>query len=195
MHNIQLQVSNLFNNLLPPTYAAANKITVISGVGCAIVATEMALRALGDLKEMFSDKPKDTTSYNFSANLGGAIFYGLCATNFIPFTPLIGLSTFVAYSIVTHHSTHFSLISAERYLCANLISKPVVFTAKEVVWPILNKLVLPALEKITTVVYNILRKIPLPRHPVWIGVALLVTGIAAIKLVPPMWAYALGREL
>lgn len=102
-----------------------------------------------------------------SKDLGMAVFCGLAALNIVPGTARLGALFFTGYSIYT-----LSRDEQEQYND--------YFTARVTRFPFYC--------------VNELRKlISLPKQPIWIGVALLVTAIALYKL-PAFIHYTLKGE-
>ncbi len=179
-------IQNLPNlNGIAPFIAGAqnyysNKWSLGGGVGCAIVAAEMAIRAVGDLIEkgrLEEGQTKDSVSRNFSANFGGAIFYGLCAANILPGTAILGSLIFTVYSFAVNKRE-------DNYLATKVIRESelkvlnFVLDILQVAWDWVIYPVADALRRIFSTVFDLL----VPKHPIWIGVALLVTAIAVVKL-------------
>lgn len=128
----------------------------------ALAATECAIRAIGNLVELiFSDEQKKETGRNdFGANLGGAIFYGMCAAHVIPGSHIIGAAIFTIYSIKKCDTEN-------AYFAAQLIGKPIKAFCEKVLPPVLDKVFTIAMNLFSTL-----------NHPVWIGVVTL--GVATL---------------
>ena len=112
----------------------------------------------------------------FSADLGGAIFYGMCATNIVPGSAVVGATIYTVYS--------FLKISDKRggdYLTAFVIGKSLHTIADWVIQPLFKHFIFPLTERIWNVVSAILKRISLPKHPIWWGVAVLVLAFAFYK--------------
>jgi hypothetical protein len=141
---------------------------------CGAIAIESALIAL---KELGAGKIADA-----SVNIGTAVFYGSCAANLIPGSAYVGSVMFTLYSIA-------NCKEKDTYLTAMMIGSPIRFVAKEIVWRALEKIVFPILEQIAWALAKvgefcgaILAKIPVPNHPIWIGVAIVGVGGAAYQI-------------
>jgi hypothetical protein len=154
-------------------------VSLVSGAVCIPAALEMALRALKDLGSMLSppqpsrlmgapQHDKDAVKRSFSANLGGAVFYGLCATNLIPGTPIVGAVIFAAHSVLTDGKNSY-ISWAVKELCQR--------TYNHILVPAWNEVIGPLVRRIYDVIVAILARISLPRHPIWYGVALLAAAI------------------
>lgn len=85
---------------LVTNYIAHNHTTNLalgSGVLCALVAIESAGRVLQNLFQAATNAPayqNPTFGDNVGKNLGGAVFFGLCASNTIPRTAALGAFIF-----------------------------------------------------------------------------------------------------
>ncbi|WP_420420595.1 hypothetical protein [Simkania sp.] len=126
---------------------------------CAVTACEMAIRTIGDLGNKISGSKHEDLDWNLSANLGGAIFYSLCAANLVPGSAKIGALSFSFYSI-----TDFSHCP-DRYLTSRIIDN------------IFKEALLPIIERVSELTSLILSRIPLPVTPVWWAIAALSTAI------------------
>ena len=139
--------------------ATSSYLTIGSAAICLTAATEMAIKTI-------FDKNKE----NISADLGEALFYGLCATNIIPGSAIAGGIIFSLYSLVyaptflKEKNTYKSSL-----LLKNIIKEPAT-------------LLYNVISKIGEITFKILSKISLPKHPVWILTGTLVVAIA-IKVI------------
>lgn len=172
-----------------------SKYTFAAGGICLAAAIEMAIlvpfniaRISKGARPMFP-----THEYQLSANLGGAIFYGLCGLNVIPRTAAIGAGIFTVYSLLEFERK-------EAYLTSRAIGKTFKFIIETIVSPICEKILVPVLgrisqigKKLLTLIGNILVKVPLPHHPVWIGVAILGVAIVIYKFVIPRFQAPLSK--
>jgi hypothetical protein len=131
--------------------ATLPSLYIASGVLAAVVVTECALRAIGDVASLFSTQDKATTQWNLSANLGGILFYGGCALNLVPATRLIGAAVFVGYSFYHNHT------GWDEYLASKVIRVPVT--------------------KAANAVGDLLKFMWKYQHPTWYGAALIATAI------------------
>jgi hypothetical protein len=189
-------VSSAFTNALPvaiqQNYAHAKLATVACGTAGVVVAAEMAIRAIFDGLKLLSNRHPgeslETLQYNFSANLGGAVFYGLCAANILPGTPVIGAAIFAIYSITKDLKEDDYLTTKFLSHTFTLITDALDYVGTKIIGPILKpivELLIDVIEKIAEVVLAILRVIPLPEHPVWIATGILVTAIVVVKVALP----------
>src|SRR5690242_2800812 len=104
-------ISSFVPQIITANYVNAPSYLIGCGVATAAVATEMALRALGNAIELASyipihgirvvdERTTESAKENFMANLVGAVFYGVMATNIIPYGPLVAAIIFVAHSLL-----------------------------------------------------------------------------------------------
>lgn len=166
----------LLNVLSKAHHIWPTNLALAAGTVGTIAVAEMAIRSVGDLMEYFkesnSEKIKDKALDNLSANLGGALFYGMCATNILPGSAVIGGAIFIIHSIL-------SCTNDDAYLSSKIIGKPVHFVVKDVL--------LPLIDKVASAVFNVLLKlgdlllIPL-KHPIWAGVFLMGAAITTYKV-------------
>jgi hypothetical protein len=169
------------------------QVTLGSAVICAAVAAETGIRSVYDIFKLISlnsenQDEKDAVKRNISSNLGSALFYGLCAANIIPGTAIMGAVIFTIYSnCVTDSKKSLQ----EEYLISKVIAQPCHFLVKKVIFPIAENVVFPVVQKVASCTYHILKQIPLPTHPIWIGSALLVSTIAIVKFALPVVGVAL----
>lgn len=165
----------------------------VCGGLCAFVAAEAALSALGDLlnvtekKSALSNRKGHLRSYNFSANAGTAIFYGLCAARPLSLTPLLGATIFSLYSCVmrlnkeAYANSYLSTqVVAETLLCGGRFFK--TLTTK-LAFPLIENVLEPLVEKVARATNAVLRAIPLHKHPIWVAVSLLGGAILGYKLI------------
>ncbi|MGZ3732767.1 MAG: hypothetical protein ACXU9U_03385, partial [Parachlamydiaceae bacterium] len=143
---------------------------------CATAALEMAIEIIKGIPCLASQE-KDVHE-NFGKNLGGAIFYGLCAANIVPYTPLVGAIIFAGYSIVKCEEED-AYVTAK--WIGNLLRPPLErFVLPLGKWLIKN-IISPLAGKIAEVVTGIFNLISLSKSPIWFGVAALVVTIVAYK--------------
>lgn len=179
------QVQNYINDHYPSKY------TLVAGGICLAAAIEMAILVPFDIMRISKTGLSVIEPYQYqlsdqlSANLGGAIFYGLCGLNIIPRTAAIGAGIFSIYSILNFGNK-------DNYITSHVIGKTFSFILKEIVTPIFKHILEPIVQKILIVVSNLLAfignifiKIPLTNHPVWLGVVILGAAIGVYKLVIP----------
>jgi hypothetical protein len=175
----------------------SSKVTLAAGAICLTAAVEMAFHIPFDISRIHqagTEALLERYKYDLSANLGGALFYGLCGLNIIPGTASIGAGIFTLYSVNTFHRQ-------EAYLLSRVIGESLKFVVIEIVEPICRHVLAPILRKIGEIIGPILSAIghllvnmSLPKHPVWIGVLILGAAIATYKLVLP-WFQAQEPEV
>lgn len=166
-----------------------SKASIAYGLVCATAAIEMAVLVPYNISQInqAADGALASYKYDLSANLGGAIFYGLCSLNIIPRTAGIGASIFTLYSLIQFRNPN-------TYLTSRLIGNSVRWIAEEILSPLCEHVLIPVLRKIRDVsaivlsyVGKLIINMPLPKHPVWIGVAILGTAIAVKTVVMPLF--------
>lgn len=164
-----------------------SKMAIAGGIICAAAAIEMAVLVPYNISQIHSaaNGALEALKYNLSANLGGAIFYGLCALNIIPRTAAIGAGIFTLYSAITFNQN-------EAYWTSRLIGNTVRFIFNDILAPICEDILMPIIRKIGDVAARLISLIgrlivnmPLPKHPVWIGVLILGGAIVIYKFVIP----------
>ena len=160
-----------------------SKTAIAGGLVCAAAAIEMAVLASYNMSQInnVANGALESLKYNLSANLGGAIFYSLCALNIIPRTAALGAGIFTLYSLIIFQSEG-------AYLTSLLIGKTVKFISEEILVPICEHLLIPIIRRIGDVagrlialIGKLIVKMPLPKHPVWVGVLILGSAIAVYK--------------
>jgi len=176
-------ISDYFAN----NYADVSKYTKVCGGLCGIAAAEMAIRTISDLNNIVTGRDGDTEkhNYNLSPNLGGAIFYGLCAANVLPHTALIGSAIFTIYSAAKYWSCREAERSEHMYVSSILIAAPVDALITKIAWPILRDIAWPIVRTAGEIMGSILKSIPIPNHPIWALVGLLGVAIILGKVVYP----------
>jgi len=175
--------SNVLFKAVSANYVGASALAIGSGVLCAAAATEMVLQTIGEAVSYLSNGP--VSMNNVSANIGGAIFYGLCAANIIPGTSFLGAFIFTCYSIIKNHTADDYVLTKFLQHTFTLITDVTRSVVDNVIAPLYKKIVRPVLIAIIDVVDAIVSAIPLPEHPVWQGVALLGTAIIIVKVALP----------
>jgi hypothetical protein len=148
---------------------------------CASGAVEMALRVFKDVQEQNAD--------NLSKDLAGALFYGLCAANIVPYTAFLGGAIFTLRTIATYEDKdayftmkHYGKVLEAIYdwaiepLCSHVV-RPL----SEYAW---EHIISPLARTISNCFAAIFRVVKLPENPAWYGVAALIATIAAYKLLP-----------
>lgn len=180
-------------NTIQTNYATASTATIVAGSFLALVTTEMAVRAIYDGYKMLTPEPGATDDQrervwkSFGANLGGTLFYGMLASNLLPGGPLIGAAIFTVYSAIKYEEQ-------DTYLITKIIGKISYAVCEAVgkiavqVWNVVSGILQALCECLFNVtrgffecVYNIVSAIPLPKHPIWIGVAIVAIAIIATR--------------
>ena len=170
--------SSTISNYVSTNYAS--KFSLGSAIICGGAAIEMALNIFKDINDKAHKRPN--AMKNLSANLGGAIFYGLCAANVISGTAIVGAAIFTIYSLVKCND-------ADTYLSSRLIGKSIRYIYTEIFSPVVHKIakiVGDILKPIFNGIYSVLKQIHLPEHPIWYGVFLLGGAILAYKFAIPV---------
>ena len=152
---------------------------------CGIVAVEMAFRAI---QSSWKNEWKGV-----SENLGGAIFFGLCATNVVPFSTVIGGGGFTLWALLSYPNPDLCMsgkVIAEIFEWA---VKPFwnhgVVPLSKWLW---NHIITPVAKTIMALVEKILGIFHLPSHPVWYGLAILVIAIVVTKGLPPLGGHSIA---
>lgn len=164
------------------------KLTLGSAILCAAVTVETGVRGIYDIFQLMAYKGEDAQEkekikYNISANLGSALFYGLCAANVIPGSAMLGAAIFATYSCCV---TNSQKTIKDEYVLSKMIGQPCHWIAEKVVVPVCEKAIFPAVKAIGDVAYKIITSIPLPKHPIWIASAVLLSAIAVTKFALPL---------
>lgn len=164
--------------------------SLASQVFCGAVVTEMAVRTLQDgwkylTDQTLSAKDKTNLGYDFFNDLGGAVFYGLCAVNYLPGTALLGALSFTLYSIVGD-------VNEKDYLLTRLLNHTYTTFCAPVVDTVCISLC-TAINKISDVVTQIFSYINLPVPPIWVAVALLGTATLGVMVGYPVLRGAISR--
>ncbi len=178
-----------------------SKISVGFGLICCAAVAEMASQIFfkdlpGIIKNRDNHDPETLKKhrYNLSVNLGGSIFYGLCALNYIPATAIIGASIFLIYSTVVCKEK-------DAYQTSKCLGNFIRICGKDIAWPVLKKIgsitidILTVAERVLstvgrgighvfTAIGKVLAYIPLPNHPIWLGAATMGVAIAIYKFAP-----------
>lgn len=164
-----------------------SRTAMVTGAFCAAAALEMAILVPYNISQInhAAGGAIEQLKYNLSANLGGAIFYGLCALNVIPRTAALGAGIFTLYSLI-----HFQEEGA--YFTSRIIGHTAKFISREILLPISDHILVPVIRKIgnvanalITLIGKLIVNMPLPKHPVWIGVLVLGAAIAIYTIVIP----------
>lgn len=170
--------SNTDNNFavldkIQERYENSGKFTKACGFITAAAGIEMAIRSVGDIFAIVHNPVSEALKYSLSANLGGTLFYGLCALNPIPGVTALGGMIYTLYSLA-NPGYYFS--SKVIYKSVEILNNSFQFVTESVIAPVIRKTAF-----IFKKVFEIILSIPLPKHPVWIGVALLVAAIATYQ--------------
>lgn len=144
--------------------ATSSYLVIGSTAICVIATTELALRALDYLIHSESRPHTRLDSYNFSANLSGALFYGLCAANIISGTAVLGGIAFTIYSLFTSASHHRDDTYITSLAIRNIIKVPLIAVGHLAC-------------AVTDITFNIVRNIHLPEHPSWYFTGALVAAV------------------
>jgi hypothetical protein len=139
---------------------------------CGLAAAEMAVRALGTMAKATQENLTDGEKDALSKNLGGAVFYGMCAANIVPYAAVVGGIICVGYGIFTGENK-------DTYYLFRGIYEGVATLHKRIIAPLWNRAIFPILEAIAKVVKAILDLVPLPQNSAWLGVGVL----AAVAIV------------
>lgn len=186
-----------FTNTITDSYSLRSLTYQCAGAACGIVAAEMAIRTVGDL--IFHHNKSD-----LSADLAGTLFYGLCAANIVPYTPIIGTSIFVIYSfskwnakdnycctkiLNTTVETIYNIVKTVfkafiDYLVIPVFKHIVIPICEHIIIPLFNHVVVPLAKTIAQIFADIFQVVSLPKNPTWIGVAILVIAIG-VKIINP----------
>lgn len=166
-------------------YVQSSWAHIACGALCAAPAIESALHAISNIGTLLTTKrenavtfrgypldKKTDMSYELSKNLGTAIFYGLCAAEVIPYSTPIGATVFTVYTLVRGGDN-------DAYYTSQILKKPVTLLASGVAWPVVKataKIAGNILLTAAEMAGSILKNIPLPNHPIWVGVVLLGAG-------------------
>ena len=125
----------------------SNKITKVAFVICALTSIQMLARSI-------------EKNRNFKNNLGGGVFYGLCATNILPGSAIAGTGIHTVYSLIKGDE--------EDLLTSVVLIKTCEITGDYVL--------IPFFEIVDKVAGPIIKQLSL-LSPAWYGTACLVTLI------------------
>jgi hypothetical protein len=170
-------------------YSGAAPATIGAGVFCGVVCTEIAIRAIHDGVCLLTTTPApdalDTLKNNFSANLGSAVFYGLCAVNILPGSAAFGAAIFALYSMGD--------LKSDDYLMTKLLNHTytlIINITSPIVTPIVNALSY-VVNRISDLVTAIFARLGLPEAPIWVATGLLIGAIIAVKFAYPAFRAAI----
>lgn len=149
----------------------------------ALPITEMGVRTVIDIYQacIATEKNAKQTAFdNLQANLGGVVFYGLTATNLIPYLPFVGVGCFVIHSI----SKNISHDNPNDYYLSRTIGWTARHIFSDIVKPICTEILFPMIERISNVfiktirfIANLVGAIFKNAHPVWKGTAILLAAV------------------
>lgn len=173
--------------------------STVGGIIGGVVALEMALRVFKDLADIYGAHSRREDTYhsrlNLSKDLGGALFFGLLATNAVPYTAVIGATMFVVHSLFKGKTDYFTANAIKKVftVATNIISKVWNVVYDRVLSPLWHHVIFPVgnlfVDLISWIFENaiapILRALSrcighiIPRDPIWYGViavGLLIAG-------------------
>ncbi len=150
----------------------------------------MTLRAIASLisynkPQNNNPRTKEKLSERIGGNLGGALAFGICATNIVPGTARIAASCFVPYSLF--HANH-----PEEYLTSKVFHKPFKWAYDWALKPAWDYVIEPVTSRIWAVVSFLFALIPLPEHPIWYAVGALSVAVVITLGVRNGWPIARG---
>lgn len=153
------------------------KLTFGSAILCTSATVETAVRGVIDVHKYFTMKTDnreevDKIRKRMSANLGSALFYGICAVNIIPGTALLGAAIFTIYSMFDLNKQYDI---KNDYLLSRVVGYPSLYVFENVVCPVASK--------ISAVTQAILQSIP--SNPAWQASGMLLTAIVVVKFALP----------
>lgn len=177
-----IPVNNQETSPIQNGYTNANQATRFCGFINFAASAEMAYCAAKGILAAMKGPITENLQYNLSANLGGAIFYGLCAANPFPGGAALGATIYTIYSFC----------NPSAYFTAGIINDTAHFIHDWMITPFNEKIfeplgehvIEPLIKKIAFVfrtTFALMLKIPLPKHPVWIGIAILVAATCLYK--------------
>jgi len=155
-----------------------------SAILCSAASAEMLIRAATGRS---ANNPRDVIAdldspRNLSANLGGALFYGLCAANIVPYTAIAGAVIFTGYSLATGANRDAYSLSK---VVHQIYQYTIIPLLDHVVFPLTEwagkHVIIPLAKTIREIGAAIANLVELPEHPVWYGVAALVASAAAYR--------------
>jgi hypothetical protein len=144
---------------------------------CGAGAIEMAARIPKDIAIRDAD--------NLSKDLAGALFYGLCAANIVPYTAVAGAALFTVWSIGTLDERHAYKTMQAVDWTLNKVDKHIAMPlVNHVILPLSEHLIEPLAKTISAIFAAIFSVIQLPENPAWYGVAALVVAAVAYNGIP-----------
>lgn len=173
-----LNIFSKFKKTVLEPYSHRSKFYIGSGILCGIVSAEMAILTIGGVF-----LKSNVTA--LSANMAGALLYGICACNLIPYTPILGATIFTGYSLihVDDKSTYYLTTKLFNGIIRNIVDYVIIPTWAHVVVPVFNHAIYPTCQMITQIFATVFNKISLPENPAWYVVTLLVIAIAIRMIV------------
>lgn len=158
--------------------------TKVAGGLSGTMATQTLLLTIWNLGEIAAGSNRAELSKDFTANLSGTCFYGLCAANIIPGTAKLGAAITVLYSLGAYWYRHYVISDDARanrhdYPTTHIIGGAVdgAFRASRRVW----NLVYDVAHAIITAVGNFVGRY-IPRHPTWYAFTALLLATGAYLL-------------
>lgn len=147
-------------------------------LGCAIPAIEMAICAVRDIGELYSNRNNIQLREDVSGELAGAIALGILALNPFAYSTAIGTAGFVLYSLGAGSEKNAYFSSMIIHQLANRVAEvlaPIVRGIADAVNAIWENFIGPAGIVLKDMVVSVLNLIPLPEHRVWYAAATVVT--------------------
>lgn len=128
----------------------ANRFTLSCGVVSALPAIEMALRVFVDFAGMMQHRTDmDGAKFkmhgkNLTADMAGALFYGLLAVNIVPGSAVLGATCFTGYSFYKCYLSQYSdesyftskaLVLGTEFMIRDVIAKPIKAFVTRIIKP------------------------------------------------------------
>ena len=132
-----------------PTYRTASILGTVVTIPAAI---EMTLRIFQDLRRIRTTAENKKDKNSLSAHLGGALLYGLCGTNLIPGSAIIGAGIFTLHASISSNPTD---------LTSRAVREIGRHAYNDLLKPVWTHLVNPVAQKIYNTILAILRSIHL----------------------------------
>lgn len=143
----------------------ANRFTLTCGIVGGLPAIEMAIRVIVDFAGMLQQRtnmvtgPFDAHAKNLTADMSGALFYGLLAANIIPGSAVVGATCFTGFSFYKYYLsgkpeecylTSKALVLGTEFMVKDVIGKPIIALFKRVIKPttkfVFNRIIHPGLK-------------------------------------------------
>jgi hypothetical protein len=189
-------IDNFLNNLgaylvvhhrTPGTWVSSG-LCALASLNRLTCAGEGALKLAGVIKDPYATDNLATryrVFEKFSWDAAAFSFYALCASNYVHGSAKFGAIVFNIYSGFEYM---LSTSKADIYITSRVIGNVLEFSLTKLVWP--------PVRETAKITYEVLRRIPLPNNPVWVGVALLAGSIGITyfwrKSVPALPAPKVG---